>query len=255
MNHAETVARDLPSRYVRRELSEDEERQFEEHLVDCARCLDEIEAIEGLRAGLREQPRGATVRRAPAIWWHRPAVWAAFAASLVLAVTVPLMLSLARQRDDWRNATANQTRLAEEARRSAEALKTRLDRAEQTLSTRPSQTEARVGSIPVLALSLARGPQDPSSRFTIPASARLIVLTVEVDDASAAANYRATLATAAGAPIWSVDGFKASSSHDLGIVVPASSISNGDYILRLERVANGRVTTAGRYRFNVTRAG
>lgn len=265
MDHAETVERDFASRYLRRELSDEEERQFEEHIVDCARCLDELDALEGLRHGLRAAAAGTVVRsgssgarvaavdQRPAAWWRRPAAWATLAATVAVAVTIPLAVSLARQRDSWRSAAVNQARLADEARQAAAALSARVDRAEQALRAVAPSSNPSTAAVPVFALSVARDAQTPASRFSIPGSASLVVLTVDLDGGDAA-RFRATL-TSAGAPVWSADGLIPSSPNDLGLAIPADVVPDGEYVLRLERVdSSGRATTVGRYRFGVTRS-
>ena len=56
MNHEYVDEHEIAARYVSRTLSADEEREFEAHLVDCPRCIDDVQFGEALRTGLR---RGA----------------------------------------------------------------------------------------------------------------------------------------------------------------------------------------------------
>src|SRR5262249_5291356 len=54
MNHDYVDEHGIAARYVSRTLSADQEREFEAHLVDCPRCVDEVQFGEALRTGLRE---------------------------------------------------------------------------------------------------------------------------------------------------------------------------------------------------------
>ena len=56
MNHEYVDEHEIAARYVSRTLSADQEREFEAHLVDCPRCVDDVQFGEALRNGLR---RGA----------------------------------------------------------------------------------------------------------------------------------------------------------------------------------------------------
>src|SRR5262245_3884352 len=53
MNHSYIEEHNIDSRYLLGDLSVEEETRFEEHFIDCRRCLDNLKALEGLRAGLR----------------------------------------------------------------------------------------------------------------------------------------------------------------------------------------------------------
>src|SRR5262245_56734641 len=99
MNHEYVDEHGIAARYVSRTLSADQDREFEAHLVDCPRCIDEVQFGEALRTGLRQPVFGTTkggisdpssvpsvppARRPP-----RASAWApalAAAAVLVLAI-------------------------------------------------------------------------------------------------------------------------------------------------------------------------
>ena len=66
-------------RYVRRELSDAERQVFEEHILDCADCFEQVQEMERFAAGMRHHfanspadPRGAR--------WFWPSLAAGLAA-------------------------------------------------------------------------------------------------------------------------------------------------------------------------------
>ena len=62
MDHESIQGNQIPDRYLMGKLSAEERLQFEEHFIDCSICLEQLEALEGLRDGLRElSPRGTPV--------------------------------------------------------------------------------------------------------------------------------------------------------------------------------------------------
>lgn len=52
MNHTQIDQEQIAERYVLGQLSGEEAARFEEHSLSCDRCLDRLEAAEGLRRGL-----------------------------------------------------------------------------------------------------------------------------------------------------------------------------------------------------------
>src|SRR5215472_17207221 len=86
---------DIAERYVTGRLSAEERAGFEAHFVDCAQCLDRIEAAVGLRDGLaRSTPRERALRSRIPRRSRPPAFAMAFAASIVLLLAFPVGLSL-----------------------------------------------------------------------------------------------------------------------------------------------------------------
>jgi hypothetical protein len=53
MEHSYIEEKNITGRYLSGKLSVEEQMRFEEHFVDCAQCLDWLDATKGLRAGLR----------------------------------------------------------------------------------------------------------------------------------------------------------------------------------------------------------
>src|SRR5215813_3720293 len=102
MEHAHFDENDTAERYVTGRISAEERAGFEAHFVDCPRCLDRIEAAEGLRAGIARAAVSEHRRSLPFGMPRRsraPAIAMALAASvlLVLGASVGLSLRTARR--------------------------------------------------------------------------------------------------------------------------------------------------------------
>src|SRR5215831_20381209 len=110
MEHAHFDESDTAERYVTGRLSAEGRAEFEAHFVDCPRCLDRIEAAEGLREGIavREEPRPLPFRIPRRS--RPPAIAMALAASVLVLLGVSVGLSL---------RTARRAKGALEAERAA----------------------------------------------------------------------------------------------------------------------------------------
>ena len=95
MDCATVRAEDIAERYLRGELAEAEQEAFEDHLVGCAACHEEVAGLCELRAELertREQiVAEAAIRPSP---WRRPWVLAVAAAVVALAAGLALWMRL-----------------------------------------------------------------------------------------------------------------------------------------------------------------
>jgi tetratricopeptide (TPR) repeat protein len=89
MDCATVKTESIAERYLRRELTEAEQETFEEHLVACTACFEEVAALCALKAEL-ERSRKQIVAEAGArpSPWRRP--WLLAAAAAVLAVAAGL---------------------------------------------------------------------------------------------------------------------------------------------------------------------
>ncbi|MDY7095591.1 MAG: zf-HC2 domain-containing protein [Acidobacteriota bacterium] len=104
MDHSTIDEHQVIERYVLGRLSEDECARFEEHYLDCSRCLEQLEAAERLQSGLRgvaaeEATQAAargTVQAAILVGLRRlgGARLSVLAAALGLVVTLSLIPSL-----------------------------------------------------------------------------------------------------------------------------------------------------------------
>jgi Putative zinc-finger len=264
MDHDYIEAHDLSSRYVGGRLPDGEARAFEAHLVDCARCLDAVEAEMSLRDGLRTAGSASTPPPAAAVPGRLAAtpayVVVQAAAAVLLAVSIGLGAWLFRstvELDAARTARTELQRRADVAEQSARALEKRL--ADAPAPANDPQTAARqepVLSAAVFALTTVRGSSsagaDPVNRIRIDPSARLVVFSLDVPAVTASGNYEVSLKDQAGRLLWSGGAFPPSQPDSLGVAVDPSLLPAGDYVLELSRRSPaGRPTLIGRYAFRV----
>ena len=265
MDHDDIEARDISRRYVAGQLTEDEERDFEAHLVDCQRCLDTVEADEALRAGLRivasESAPQATAAAVPrAFTAGRAYFLLKTAAAVLLAVSIGLAAWLARSTARLDAVLGERDQLQQRARQaeqSARTLEQRLsDAAARADAARTAARQDQVVPAAVFALMTVRGsvPADsgPVNRIRIDGDPKLVVFSLEVPAMTDPGTYEVSLKDQKGQPIWSGGAFPASSSDSLGVAIDPSLLPGGDYTLDLSRRSPaGRASLIARYAFRV----
>jgi hypothetical protein len=201
MEHSYIEDRHIADRYLSGKLSIEERMRFEDHFVDCAECLDRLQAIDDFRAGLRAVAAEEALRlraylmggQAGALTWIARLVrrrQATLLATVILLAALPAALLI----QEWRiarreSAQANQAslewrRMYEESERAAQDLAKEAQTRERESSLRLERLSAQVESMrkspdspprpshkagepqsetPVFALSVVRGEDaDPS---------------------------------------------------------------------------------------------
>lgn len=189
-------------RYLSGALTAEEEQAFEEAYLGNPELLDEIQAAEGLREGIKKLDAAGILERlrAPARWrqWLASPQYAA-AASVLLAVSLGFSAMLYRENLVLRQDNFSQV----------------------SPSTRLVRLEAVRGGDPI--------------EISAPAPDELTVL--QLDSGTVAYDtYRGTLTRRAGAqsePIWSRADLMASDDRIL-MTVSGRSLQPGDYEARLE---------------------
>ena len=267
MEHAYVAEHDVTFRYVMRKLSDEEERAFEEHLVDCARCLDDLQEVQSLQRGLRRTAgeRLTTVPAPAAVVTHErrgPTVravmtWLAAAAVVVAAAGSFGYLRMRQQ------VTAAQERAAE-SQRAYQSARSALEQALAAPRPPAPQPAAGPGStitlpqaIAVLDLDLVRGG-DAASRVqpvSLPPQTELAVITLEVGNTSEYPRYRVTIESDRGATVWQRDDVRAASPSTVAAAVPAILLEPGRYTVLLQGIGrDGRAANSVRYPFRVAAA-
>jgi hypothetical protein len=262
MTHAYIDEHDIASRYALNKLSLEEQAAFEAHLIGCAQCLDSVELARAFRDGLRSVAAadaafgpGRPVQ--PAVgerWSLQP--WLAAAAVLIAAASGVAAVVSMRQLARATAAVADLERRSDETGRTAGALQDRLAAAERELRQRLA-TPSIDASVPVFSLTIVRGGEGgPPTQVSLPASAPVVVMSVELPGAAGFEEYRAVLTNAAGQPVWRADKLRPSSPDALGIGLSTRLMPPGDYVLTLEGVGRqGRSVPLSHYRFRVTSPG
>jgi len=254
MNHEQMDAADVRSRYVMRRLSSDEEQAFEDHLLDCAECQDEVEREVDLRDGLRRVPQ---LRGLPRGVRDRPTLampLLAAAAAVLLVVSATLAITLRRTVSELRAteaAAGELERRAASADDSARTLATRLAAAERLAATAEKSASAAI-----VFLTTARGAAGDDAavnRVTISAGITSVVFSIDLGRPAGSAEYTAAVADAAGAEIWRGGPFHPYSQEALAVTMDAALLHDGDYVISLERRAPGGGVSAVTHRLHVAR--
>jgi hypothetical protein len=238
MDHLFVDQHDVVLRYLRRALTPAEVQDFEAHFVDCPDCQDALEHEGNLQEALRRVlPATAPVLRRS----RHVTEWLAAAALLVLAAY---------------GATAYLR-----MRQALTDSSSRIHALEQQVGDARTRAEVPVA---VTIVELTDADVTRSARraadadvVSVPPSAALVVLSLQVQNAGAYRRFRAGLfrASPAGrdeAPVWKGDPLFLASPVSVGIALPPAVLTPGTYQVTLEGVtADGRSLEVGRFPFRV----
>ena len=252
MDHVYIEEHQIVSRYAMGKLEPADRVEFEDHLVDCQRCLDELELTEDFRHTLQHVAAGRTgetaCRTTKDEQLTKPA-GQAFSLSefwpravLIAALLLVSFLFLWKSRRFESELDLAERRFASEhqAREAAEA------QLQETLAQ---------ATAPLFTLNLTRGADlgtaQPPNSVSIPPAAKSIALSLEWQNDPDFQSYRATLTDATGRRVWAADRIVAPSSNALAITLPSRLFQAGKYLLTIEGTAAGRYSVVGRYSFRV----
>ena len=245
MDHPRIDEEQILDRYLVGRLSAEEEALFEEHLFECADCLEKARWGEELRRGLHEAAAQETVRAAAhtTLWvallaWlrQRPARRAGLAVlglALVWALVV-LPVVVLRQHSELRQL--RQAALAPDA--------------ESGGLTRP------VSDFRVVSLGVVRG--GGPTELTEAGETELrpdptkpdVLLSIELATAGAE-RYRVTLGDDAGHVLWRGDDLEPTLYDTLLVALPSSFLEPGRYRISVDGLTAGGVEPAGEVRLRV----
>jgi hypothetical protein len=245
MDHRHIEEHQIVSRYAMGKLEPADRVEFEEHMVDCQRCLDELELTDDFRhtlqhvaeSGATGETAAPTTKGVPfrlSEFWPRAVL---FAALLLVSF---LFLWKSRRFESELDLAERRFATEHQAREAAEA------QLRETLAQ---------ATAPLFTLNLTRGADlgaaEPPNVISIPPGAKSIALSLEWQNDPDFRTYRATLTDAAGRGIWAADRIVAPSSNALAITLPASLFQASRYVLTIEGTAAGRYSVVGRYSFRV----
>jgi hypothetical protein len=256
MDHTEIDDGAWAERYVTDRLDADERQRFEAHFVDCATCLERIDAARGLRSGLttlasKGQLAPDTRRARPR--WARRATW--LATGVVAAALLAALWNVSQRERQAESELMAERSAAGEAQRLLADSRASLEQervARRQLETRVEQKRTSPTRVPLLVLLATRGGELPT--LQLPDAPHPVVLSVEREDPPRFHNYRATLRSAAGEQRWQ-DKVAASSRDAVVLAVDSSLLNPGEYVLVLEGQAGGdRWLPVGRHTFRTVAA-
>ena len=236
-------------RYVLGRLTEEERHRFEEHFLDCPRCLDAIEAAEGLRKALTSiSPAVSTPAEPVAIFRPRerkvrPLVTLLAAACVGLAFLSAFFFTQTRAA---REELAGSRQLLQQARDRQAEIEGALGR-ERAESARVADS---LRAAPVFMLNLTRGGSaEPEDRVVLPAAPGWVTLVFDRPERRGVSDYRVRVASADGRPIGETAPARAAEGGLLSVSLPSERLPAGDYVLEVEGVAGGQPVPLARYRF------
>lgn len=280
MDHQHIEQSNIVERYVMGKLASEEQSLFEDHFLDCRECLDRIEMTEGLRSGLRGMAAEDATRliaRAGLVGWlarvsrrrrvmlrccssHLPTaffLWRIEETRSELAEARQSLEELQQRRESEQEAHSRELR---QTQQQPAGLESQPERERRSRAAAPEELKKlkkpQVASNPaVFILSAVRGGEptaEPANRVTL--SSRVIVLSLEMDDASEFESYRATLTDSGSRIVWSAANLSSSSKDLLAVRIRSSLLREGVYVLTLEgRSSTGRYERVSRYSFRATR--
>jgi anti-sigma factor RsiW len=239
-------------RYVLGRLTEEERHRFEEHFLDCPRCLEAIEAAEWMREGLKSASAGASAPSAenvtpfrPRERRTRPLVTLLAAACVGLAFLSALFFTQTRAA---REELAGARQLLQQTRGRQAELEGALgrERAEQ------ARAADSLKAAPVFMLNLTRSAssdEEPEDRVVLPEAPGWVTLIFDRPIGLGVQDYRVRVTSADGRLVGEAAPARTAEGGMLAVSLPADRLPAGDYVLEVERVSAGDATPVARYRF------
>jgi hypothetical protein len=263
MDHARIDAAQTADRYLMGKLSEEEQRVFEEHFLDCPACLEKIEAVEGLRSGLKALPpeevlaepgTGRTNSLDRFGFSPRALVPSLLAAGWIVAIASVLFFWNASRRTRLELASLERTVLQAQSRESELERAIERERAARAKSGEPGTLTAAPVVASAFMLDVTRGSAsaEPENRIVPGEGPYWIVLLFDRPDRAGFSNFRVRLTTAEGRPIGERMNAGTASGGMLAISLPSAMLTPGDYVLAVEGTRGGRTGPLATYRFRVS---
>lgn len=274
MDHATIEKNGLVERYHRGLLSPEEEERFEEHVVACAECTEQLELARGFQRGLKTMAAEDAARALVGVglfaWLARRgrlAQWG-IALAAVLVAGLPALGFLAQNRTarqvaaEWRQRWEGERQTAADLERRLAESETRRGEERRELESRLAQARppegprglaGPVANAAVLLLTAVRGEAgEPAATLDLGRTGEILSLAVDVGAGSPFPSYRATLTGPGGKTLFRQGGLQPNALEVLMITFPSSFFSPGEYRLRVEGMrADGGASEVGTYSFRV----
>lgn len=229
MDHSRIDGEQIIDRYLVGRLAPEDEKLFEEHLFECAQCLEKVEAGEHLRRGLRQvaaedTARVAVVRGVQALglmaWLRgrRPGQLAGLA-SLGLALLLLPIVVLRQQ--------AEIAHLREQARRV------------------DGGWGEPTGDFLVVSLGTERGRARDEVVIRPDPDTRVVLLSLELQEVDSD-RYRVTLTNATGELVWRGENLAPNLYDTLLVALPPAFLAPGSYRVAIESVPTETESDAGK---------
>lgn len=289
MDHNYIEELDLVDRYLMGRLAADESAEFEEHFVDCARCVDRLKTTKDLIHGFRlmasRQPAEEPDYLPRELHWYSlhsvSPKWFALAGGFLLLVVIAgavVMFNRIRlsriETDEAKSDSAQWEQRFEEQRQYAASADRKHQEMERELTERLNQLQAEIetkrepeiarlhdGSLqpqinmPIFALTATRGSEprsDSINKLTLPRSPTSFLILLALEGELGYKDYRTTILDDRGRLIWKSGGLKPDPHNSLSVGLNSSFFRGGDYLLIVEGVSEaGTTNVVSKYRFRL----
>jgi hypothetical protein len=291
MNHNYIDQSDLIDRYLMGKLAAEESARFEEHFVDCPRCVEGLKTtqsfIQGLRLAQSQQISQASIKPRATFWsllktgGSKPLTLAT-GCLLVIAVagaifTVIEVRRLKSEVDQAKSASAQWEHLLEQEQQAASLSEDEHQKREQELigklreleTKAQNQQEQRPGKAaepggwmrPAINLlvfvfnPVKRGEQsssEPVNEATLPRSPTDFAVSLALEGEAKYQDYQVTLLDSSNRTIWKKGGLKPDRYNYISIGFNSNFFQPGEYLLTVEGVTTkGGSSPIGNYSFRV----
>jgi hypothetical protein len=257
MDHTRIDDDQTAERYVMGRLSEEEHRLFEEHFIDCPRCLEAIDSIKGFRDALRDvSAAGVPAAREPNVTKFRrserrarPFVFLLAAACVSLGILSALFFTQTRAA---REELAGSRQLLQETQKRQSELEGELGRERAEGARVAAHAAESLKAAPVFMLNLTRSAssdEGPEDRVVLPEEPGWVTLVFDRPERREVREYRVRISATDGRPIGEAAPARAASGGLLAVSLSSERLPAGDYVLEVEGVSGGEVMPLARYRF------
>ena len=238
LSHAEIEAERLVDRYLLEQLDPAEKERFEHHLLDCSRCLDDLETTEQMLDGLRTATAEDAARVATGLGLLAGLARLGRIRQLVLlaALAAVFLLPLA-------------VLLSRLASTGAE-----LGEARMQLAKQRAPRAATVLALDLLRNDSSFGKDAPARQLRLGDPPEQIILDLALERSAAAesTHYRVVLRRADGKELWRVTDLVPSAHGDLTLSLDGTMLTAGDYAVEVAaQAATGATVEVGRFAFRV----
>ncbi|MBI1763847.1 MAG: zf-HC2 domain-containing protein [Acidobacteria bacterium] len=267
MTHQEVQQGEIVERFVRRQLTPDERRAFQEHYFGCEECFEQVEMTARFVAGVRQASRqGLLAESVAERWWpwrvvlFKPALGFAVATGLALAVAFGWLLfkqnSAPRQElaiQQTPTPTPHPAVTPGTTSTPTPGARPKLQNQPDLLAqNRPPQTpDLAPGKAPVVFLDSERDGSGGGNQLTIPANAASAALRIEVEPNSSYSGFQFQLFDNSKRLVTTVNSGKASPRGAISASVPANLLQTGKYVVKCYGLHDGQRELVGEYKLQV----
>jgi hypothetical protein len=275
MDHKYIDQFDIIDQYLMRRLTEEESASFEEHFLDCPRCMDRLKTtrnyIQVLQAISVEQVSQKSDSKLRALHnffqlsFGKPLAWAGVFLLLVIILSLVIGIRLVRQYRseiaELKKASSQLAELYEEARQAASLSDKERQDKEQELTEQIRELEARLQNeqnpgtnsvagagnwrqprinLSVFVLNPVRGseqnPPESVNEIKLPRAPVDFIISLPLVGETRYNDYRVAILNAHKQPVWKRRGLKPDRYNSLPIGFNSRFFQPGDYLFVVDGI-------------------